>query len=88
MKIEKIDLYRSAEYRMNEQFQNCQFFFSQIVVFQIAKVLEICRFSNLENSKNFQIGKSQKLSVCKVLQISDLENYKNLQFEKSKKFAI
>ena len=38
MRIGKIG--SSAEYRMDKQFRNCQFF-SQILVFRIEKILEI-----------------------------------------------
>ena len=32
----------STEYRIDEQFQNLPIFFSQILIFQIEKILEIC----------------------------------------------
>ena len=87
IKIEKIDFYQkvnmridkiasSAKYRMNEKFQNCQFF-SQNYEFPIWIILKIVSF---ENSKNFQVGKFQKFLILRILKCSSLENSKNFQF--------
>ena len=85
MRIGKIA--SSAEYRMNEQFQNCQFLEPNFG-FPNFENLEICEFSNLDNSKNFQFRKFQKFPVWHILQISYLENSKNLQFVIFQKFSI
>ena len=63
-------------------------FFSQILVFQIGKILDICYFptwkipkiSNLENSKIFRFEKFQKNS--------NLKNSKNFGFRKFQKLSI
>ena len=83
IKIEKIDLYQranmkidkiasSAKCRIDEQFQNCQFF-SQILILQIDKNLEFLlilkkipirkgpKMFNSKIFKNFQFGKLEKL---------------------------
>ena len=69
-------------------------FFSQILVFQIEKILEIFQFGKfkkicyLENSKNLRFEKFQKLPIWKVPKIFNLENSKNCQSEKFRKFSI
>ena len=50
MKIDKI--VNSAEYQMDEQFQNL-LFFGILIIFQINKKILIPKISNLENSQNF-----------------------------------
>ena len=98
-KIQKIDLYQqanmrigeivsSAEYRMDEPFQNCQFWIfgipnwkksRNLLIFQ----LEQCqRISSLENSKTCQFEKFQKLLNWKIRNILTFENSKNFRFVK------
>ena len=50
MKIDKIA--NSAEYQMDEQFQNL-LIFGILIIFQIKKKILIPKISNLENSQNF-----------------------------------
>ena len=50
MKIDKI--VNSAEYQMDEQFQNL-LIFGILIIFQINKKILIPKISNLENSQNF-----------------------------------
>ena len=50
MKISKIA--NGAEYRMDEQFQNF-LILGIFIIFQIEKIIQIPKVSNLENSQNF-----------------------------------
>ena len=50
MEIGKIA--NSAEYRIEEQFQNF-LIFGILIIFQIKKKIKIPKISNLENPKNF-----------------------------------
>ena len=50
MKIDEIA--RSAEYQMDEKFQNL-LIFGILIIFQIKKKILIPKISNLENSQNF-----------------------------------
>ena len=50
MKIDKIA--NSAEYQMDEQFQNL-LIFGNLIIFQIKKKILIPKIWNLENSQNF-----------------------------------
>ena len=50
MKIDKIA--NSAEYKMDEQFQNL-LIFAILIISQIKKKILIPKISNLENSQNF-----------------------------------
>ena len=52
MRIGKIP--SSAEYRMDEQFQNF-LIFGILTVFEIEKILKICYFFKLWNFENFPI---------------------------------
>ena len=108
MKIEKIDLYqtvymrideisRSTEYRMDEQFQNCQFsepifdfinwknsrslLILQFKQFQKFAIREIPKMSNLGISENVSFGKLQKFSTRKVSKI-----FQTIQTRKSSNF--
>ena len=91
-----IDLYQranSAEYRMDEKFQNCQFL-EPNSDFPNWKNLEISYFSNLDNSKNFKFEKFEKFaiwqiekkSILKIPKICNVANSKNLHFLKYQKF--
>ena len=81
---------RIAEYRMDEQFQNCQFLESNFNFSNWKKISKFLNFliwtipntSNLENSKNFKFGKFKKISIWKFFKIVDFGNTKNFQFGK------
>ena len=86
IKIEKIDLYQgiyvrfgkiasNAEYRINEQFQNCTFFKSNF-----------SKISNSKNSRNFQFLKFLKFPIFKNPDFAIWEIPKISNFEISKKF--
>ena len=66
MRIGKIA--SSAKYRMDEQFQNCQFFEpnfdfpnSKILKFLNFPIWTIPKTSSFKNSKNLQFGKFKKI---------------------------
>ena len=69
----------SAEYRIDEKFQNWQFLESHF------------DFSNWKNSTNlliFQFGQFLKFAIGKIPKIFRLENSKNLQFWNLQEFLI
>ena len=77
MRISEIP--RSAEYRMDEQFQICQFLEPNL------------SFQNCKNSRNlliFQFEQFEGFTISKILKMSNLEHYKNLQFVKFEKCSI
>ena len=84
------ELTKSRVVRNIEWMNNCKIanFGSQIFIFQIEKNLEISLFSNLDNSKKFKFGKSEKFAIWQILKIVDLENSKNVQFVKFQKISI
>ena len=82
MRIGKIA--SSAEYRMNEQFQNC-FFLEPNFGFRNWKKSSN---SNLDNSENFQFGKFKRLPITKIRIIFNSENSKNIRFEIFRKSPI
>ena len=64
-----------AEYRTDEQFQNCQFLEPNF------------NFPNWKKSRNFfifQFGQLQKLQILKNRKIFNSKNSKNLQFDEFK----
>ena len=75
MRISKVA--SSAQYIIDEQFENCPYF-SQILVLQIEKILEICWFSN---SDNFKFRKFPEFPTRKIQ-----KNFKTFQFLKSSTF--
>ena len=73
---------------MDENFQNCQFFLAKFWFLTLKQILEICQFSNLDNSKNLQFGKFQEFPTWKIKKMSDLENYEDCQFGKFQQFRF
>ena len=69
MRIDKIA--SSAEYRVDERFQNRQFL----------ENLEIYEFSKLDNSKNFKFRKFEKILISKLKKIQ-FENFQKFSFLK------
>ena len=102
MRIGKIA--SSAEYRMDEQFQKCQFLepnfdfphrnkFRNFLIFQFGQFqkLQIWKLQknfNSGNSKKLQFGKFFKLWIWKIRNIYNFLNSKNLQFLIFETFAI
>ena len=75
MRIGKIA--SSAEYRIDEQFQKCQFLEPNF------------DFLNLKKSQNFlifQFGQFQKLQIWKIRKIFNMENSKNMANSKKLQF--
>ena len=72
MNIGKIS--RRAEYRMDERFQNFNFW-RKILVWQIKKILEISWFFHLENSKNFLNFITSK--TVEFLLLKNSQNFSN-----------
>ena len=66
----------SAEYRMDEQFQNCQF---------LEQNFDFLNWRKSRNFLIFQFGQFQKLEIWKNRKIFNLENSKDLKFGKLKK---
>ena len=100
MRIGKI--VNNAEYRMDEKFQNWEFF-SQILFSKLKRFWKFIHFPiwpvpkifNLENSDYLQFRKFNKLSIIlwkfpiwNIRKIFNQENSKNLQFGIFQKFPI
>ena len=77
----------SAEYQMDEEFQNCQFLEPNFGFpnWKYSRNLFIFYFVH---SKNFQFRKFQKFVIWQFLKISDLENSRNVQCLKFRKLSI
>ena len=100
----EIDLYQRAnmiigkiasskEYRMDEQFRNCEFsepnfdfpsweksrnfLIFLFAQFQKFQIWKIWKFFNMENSKNLQFSQFKKIPIWKIWKIFDLEISKN-----------
>ena len=56
-------------------------FWSQTLIFQIEKSLEISKFFNLDDSKNFKFGNPEKFAICQIKKKINLDNSKKFQFE-------
>ena len=83
--LAKSRVFRNIEWTKNYKIAN---FFSQILVFQIEKILKICYFSNSDNLKSFQFEKLQEFPTWKIPRIYHLENFKHVQFVKFQKLAL
>ena len=69
----------SAENRMDELFQNCQF---------LEQNFGFPNWTNCRDLLIFYTGKFQKFLIGGISKICNVENSKNLQSEKLEKFAI
>ena len=99
MRIGKIT--SSAEYRIEEQFQNCQFLEPNVGFpnWKNSGSLLICQFNqipkipNLENFKNVEFWNFRKLSIQKIpkisliLQFRDSSNFWNCTISENIKFS-
>ena len=101
MRIGKIS--SSAEYRMDEQFQNCKFLEPNFD-FPNEKILKFLHFSiwtipktlSLRSSENFQFGKFEKFVsweikknwIWKFPKILNLANSNKIEFGNFQKFVI
>ena len=63
-------------------------FRSEILDFQIHKILNFFSLSYLDISKKFQFGKFKKFPTCEIRRIFNLKNSKKFQFGKLQKFPI
>ena len=75
----------SAEYQMNEKFQNCQFLEPNFDFINLKnlKILQFCNFDHLKKFAIWQIHKKIQFgNFQKNFKIVDLKNSKNVQFVK------
>ena len=97
MRIFKIT--SSAEYWMEEQFQNCSFFkpnfgypnWKNLLIFQQfgkLAIWKIPKIYNLENSKNLQFRKFEKSTISEIPKNFNSENSKNFEFGKFQTLLI
>ena len=77
IRIDKI--VSSTEYRMEEQFRNCQF---------LETNFDFSYWKKIWNFLIFRFGQFQKLQIWKSWKIFNLENFKNLQCSGFKKILI
>ena len=63
-------------------------FISRILVFQIEKILESCKFFDSENSRNLQFRKFENFAIWKIPKIANLKSSENFLFEKFRKCSI